>query len=232
MDDYSPPDVARKHIDKHKLLTSVGISPGCLTTLTRYDAHMLAIYSASLSDISTWVFADLLVWAEERVAQRWGKNNQQFWTKRNEAWDQLMTLHKKEYSRHTLYNMRATAKAWPWTRRRHTDVLSFEHHRLLVGMDKSDQDELLNMAQDLEWPASRLRQQIWNMRSGPEDWSGEVDYEKEEVKADILWSAEDIEERAHALVGLYGGTIQPVIMGMMEVQDSYLSLPDRRQETV
>ena len=151
-------DVAQKHIAKTKMITSVGIAPAWTRSLTQDDANQCALYCGTLSDVSSWTFADLLVWAEDKAPDL---------EYRRSYWNQLCQISKRTYAPHSLLNLAAVARAFPWERRRHTDVLSFRHHRLVVSMSTSRQEYWLDMAQDMNWSSRRMEMEIRDEREEP-----------------------------------------------------------------
>lgn len=164
----------------------MGIAPGLLGELDNHDVACLLTYSSTLEDMSKWVVADLLVWAELRAAHHAGQNSgRAFWDARDALWDELLDSCKMDLSKHTCYNMVATAHAFPWQRRRHTETLSFEHHRLLVARDEDEQEYWLDMAEAGGWSVARLRGALY----GETEISPHVTV----MSAPTLWPRERVE---------------------------------------
>lgn len=171
---------AYNHINKHKLITMTGLPPGIRESLSTQDAEMLCVYSETLSDVSSWVLADLLLWAEDRVAADLGTRiGVEFYTRRDEAWTQLMRLTKREYTQATLRNMRAVARAFPYERRRISSIISFKHHRLLVSFPDDAQDYYLDLCEDYEWNSVQLERHLYNQRN-------DIDHVSQEAAGDIV----------------------------------------------
>lgn len=148
---------AVRHVDKHKMVQSTGIVPGWLGQLTRQDAQQLMLYASMLDDVSSWVVADLLLWAEQRC-----KRDKNFWANREEAWTQLLENTKMDIGLRTAYNMRTVAKAFAWHRRRHTEQVSFEHHRLVAHLDPEEADYWLDRCEYEQWTTTRLRAELYS----------------------------------------------------------------------
>ena len=161
-------DQAAKHCEKKNLITSVGIPPDWRSQLTTYDATMLLVYSESLADISEWVLSDLLCWVEERLVDKLGgiSSGRAFWDERDKRWKELVRTSKRSLAHGTLYNMKATAKAFPWLRRRHSDTIGYEHHRLVSAMPDNQQDHWLDEAQANGWSSYDLRLRLYPNNSG------------------------------------------------------------------
>lgn len=155
-------DRAYDYVVQRQLVTSVGLAPTVSDDLTSFDAEMLLTYSGTLDDISRWVIADLLVWGEQVAEREIGnRNSREYWRKRDGVWDAMLRVCKTDMSKHTAYNMAACAKAWPWGRRRHTETISFEHHRVLVSRNGEDQEYWLDLAEAGGWSVKRLRSQLF-----------------------------------------------------------------------
>jgi hypothetical protein len=121
------------------------------------------MYAGTLEDMSKWTVADLLVWGELQAAEKIGADSgQKYWEERDLWWTNILAACKMDISRHTAYNMAATARAFPWARRRHTRVLSFEHHRVVTSREEEEQDQWLDMAEDGEWSVSKLRTRLYS----------------------------------------------------------------------
>jgi hypothetical protein len=148
-------DEAYGHVNRMRLVTSVGLSPGVYESIATYDIRMLAVFSGVLPDIGSWVFADLLVKVESDCATL---------ADRDARWAELCRMARREFSQHTLLNLRATARAWPFHKRRHTDVLTFEHHRLLVSYSGEEREFWMDTAQDMGWSSTRLRHELYARR--------------------------------------------------------------------
>jgi hypothetical protein len=157
-DEVALVDRAYHHVMHRQLVTSVGVAPGLLRELTNDDVECLLTYSGTLEDMSKWTLADLMVWGEMRAIQQVGTDSgRHFWDMRDAIWNQLLAACKSDISKHTAYNMVSTAKAFPWERRRHTQTLSFEHHRIVASRDDEQQDYWLDLAEEGEWSVARLR---------------------------------------------------------------------------
>jgi hypothetical protein len=139
-------------------LTLTGLNP--THHLTQQDVGQLATYAGALDDLSRWVLADLLVWAEQQTGRtHQGRMDQAYYTKRDAAWRELLKLARRDYHPHTVLQMVQTAKAWPYERRRAN--VSFEHHRLLNSRPPHEQDEYLDMAEFAELSCSQLREALY-----------------------------------------------------------------------
>lgn len=161
--ELAPVDRAYAHVMHRQLVTSVGVNPGLLRELTNQDVECLLTYAGTLDDMSRWVVADLLVWAEERAAEQTGsRSGRIFWDARDKLWEGLLMACKMDISKYTAYNMVSTARAFPWQRRRHTRTLSFEHHRLVSGREPDEQEYWLDLADDGEWSVHQLRTHLYS----------------------------------------------------------------------
>jgi hypothetical protein len=216
--ELAPVDGAYAHVLQRQLVTSVGVAPGLLKELTDHDVACLLTYSGTLEDMSKWVVSDLLVWAEEQVAAQVGaRSGREFWDKRDAMWDDLLKLCKADISKHTAYNMAATARAFGWERRRHTATLSFEHHRLVSGRNPDEQEYWLDMTEAGEWSVARLRGALYGegehftpnltVMSTPEFWPPER-VEREVYAAFGLPTRYDTVEHIKRLVEQIKGDLQ------------------------
>lgn len=157
MNSNDPLTLAVAHVDKHKLVTAVGVAPGAWNTLTRWDAEALAIYSSVLGNISKWILGDLLVWVERDVAHKLGvSTGRKFWDERDKAWAQLMAHCQVHHEQTTLLHMTRTARLFAHNERR--PLLSFEHHRLVAS--HPDREVWLDMAEAGNWTSKRLSQEL------------------------------------------------------------------------
>lgn len=158
---------ANQHVNRNKMVTHEGIVPAYRNQLTVYDANCLAVFAGSVDDISSWVYADLLVWAEQKAKQMAKLNGSDPWRKRDQLWDELTMRCKKEYSQHTRLNMKAVAVAFPFERRRHTEILSFAHHRLLTSRSREEQEYYLDRAESEQWSTARLAAELHGIPTQP-----------------------------------------------------------------
>jgi hypothetical protein len=143
------------------LVTAVGIP----TTdfISSSDVTQLLQITGLLDDVSRWILADLLVWGDKYAAQVKDPDldKRAFWKERDAIWEEMLEKARSTATKHTVYNMVATAKAFPHERRRNNGPISFEHHRLLVGMDDDAQENWLDMAEAGEWGVKRLRRELY-----------------------------------------------------------------------
>lgn len=149
-DELTLVEAAQRHCNRLRLVSTVGVMPSYLPTLTKHDATMLAVFSSTMEDAANWILADLLVWVEDKAGED-----------RDAQWADLLKACGREYSLGTLLNMRATARAFPWERRRHSEVLKFRHHRLLVPYPTEEQEQWLDQAEAGEWSSARLEQELY-----------------------------------------------------------------------
>jgi hypothetical protein len=207
----APIDRAYTEVLQRQLVTSVGVAPGLLNKLSDTDVGYLLMYSGVLDDMSKWVVADLLVWGEMRVAREVNASSgREYWDARDKMWGEILSNCKMDISKHTAYNMAATARAFPWERRRHTATLSFEHHRLLSGKEHDEQEYWLDMTEDCEWSVHRLRGKLYGegdplaprqtVMSTPQDFWPEQRVEKEVYAAFSLPTRYDTVQRIIQLV--------------------------------
>lgn len=150
-----------QYISTRNLITSVGVTANA--ALTKTDVEHLLVYSGVLEDVSSWVLADLLVWGEEVATTRSGTHKgKEFWTERDDIWSEMLRFCKSNLSKSAAYHMSATAKAWPYARRRQTHAISFEHHRLLSGYPQEQQEHWMDICEAAEWSAAKLRQSLYS----------------------------------------------------------------------
>lgn len=150
---------ALEYIATRNLITSVGVA--ATATLTKTDVEHLLVYSGVLDDISNWVLADLLVWGENQaIGTLHVQHGVDFWAARDHIWEEMLRFCKKTISKSSCYHLAATARAWPYERRRTGPRLSFEHHRLLAGMSEDRQEYWMDVCEAGEWSAARLRQSL------------------------------------------------------------------------
>jgi hypothetical protein len=158
----APIERAYTEVLQRQLVTSVGVAPNLLAELSDADVGYLLVYAGSLEDVSKWTVADLLVWAEQRAATNVGTTSgREFWDARDRLWDEILANCKMDVGKHAAYNMAATARAFPWERRRHTATLSFEHHRLVSSREEDEQEHWLDMAEDGEWSVRKMRARFY-----------------------------------------------------------------------
>ena len=155
-------DTSLEYVATRNLITSVGVAANA--TLTKTDVEHLLVYSGVLEDISNWVLADLLVWGEELAYAEVGNRepSQKFWDARDQVWGEMLRFCKKNTTKSAAYHLVATAKAWPYERRRHTTCISFEHHRLLSGYPPDQQEYWMDVAEAGEWSSAKLRQSLYS----------------------------------------------------------------------
>jgi len=155
-----------RRVSTLKGLTPVGLAPDTLTNLTPQMASDLLFYATYAADSSDWLVADLLIWLEHRVSMETGlTKGREFWNARNDKWVQFLAASKQPYTFHTLYSFSATAKAFPWHRRRYSPAISFEHYRLLASKDEAVQEKMLDEVEDMELTVSQLRQILYGKLS-------------------------------------------------------------------
>ncbi len=158
----APVDRALEYINGRGLITMVGLRPDVRDALTNEDAEQLLVSSGALEDVSRWILADVLVWAENKAAATIGNHSsREFWDERDRLWDLVLNSCKSDISKHTCYNLAACAKAWPHERRRYSETISFEHHRILTGRDEEEQEYWIDLASDGGWSVKRLRNQLF-----------------------------------------------------------------------
>ena len=197
-------DKAARYVEKRQLITSVGVPAEWRDKLTNHEAEMLLVYSESLNDIAEWVFSDLLCWTEEKVAAKLSgvRSGRDFWEQRDKAWADLNQRSKRGLAQATLYNMKATASAWPWARRIHTDIIGFEHHRLLVGMEQDQQDYWMELAQEGGWSSTQLRIRIYDLDPLTPKGTQDVVQEEDDVVRFCLEAGLHIQRLNHARIEL------------------------------
>lgn len=77
-------------------------------------------------------------------------------------------------------------------------ILTFNHHVEVRGLEKAQQDELLDRAEHEGWSCSRLRKEVWNLRNIGEQVDNETDgseeFDNEHTEGiDVDWSKTVIE---------------------------------------
>jgi hypothetical protein len=148
-------------VNRYNFLTSVGICPEVRRGLTEREIELIAVYSETLSDVSLWTLADLLLEIYERCKKEY-PNKKEMTIRRNHLWEQLIrNACKREWNLHTAYNICRTAAAFPFEKRRHTDAISFEHHRLLCGVPEEDRDEWFEKIESWRWTTAKLRYELY-----------------------------------------------------------------------
>ena len=139
-------------MDKLGCITTCGIAPAYLTSLTQYDVQQAAIHVSTLTDVASWLIADLLVWAHSKAADDF----------------EVQALYRKvlhmtghgDMSKWKADNMRRVGQRIPWDLRRHTDILTFGHHALLVGHSKRSINHWLDKAEANNWSVQSLREAL------------------------------------------------------------------------
>ena len=160
-DELTLVDQAQRHVQRLRLVSTVGVMPAYLPALTKYDASMLAIVSSTMEDAANWILADLLVWVEDKLAGERAAQDDAWNIERDRRWVDLLHACGREYTLGTLLNMRATARAFPWERRRHSEVLKFRHHRLLVPYLPEEQETWLDQCEAGAWSSAELERRLY-----------------------------------------------------------------------
>lgn len=162
-------DEAAQLVNRYNFLTSVGIAPDVRANLSEREIELIAVYSETLSDVSLWTLADLL----EEIYERCRKDisdRRQMVAKRNYLWEQLIrNACKREWNLHTAYNVARVANVFPFEQRRHTDAISFEHHRLLCSVPKEEHEEWFDKIEAGRWTTAKLRYELYAVTVLPEE---------------------------------------------------------------
>lgn len=161
--ELAPVDKSMQWVSNKELVTSVGIRPAVMLKLSNEDVQHLLAYAGSMEDISKWLLSDLLVWGEGRIKRKLGTDTgKEFWVERDALWDIILSHYKSEVSKDTRYNMAGCARRWTYKRRRHTGILSFEHHRILVPLCDDEQEHWLELAEAGQWSVAVLRAKLYS----------------------------------------------------------------------
>lgn len=157
---------AMETINHRGWLTTTGLDPERLPRHLTADEHiMLATCCAAFDDMSAWTRGDQMVIVQNEVRAKtrtWQPIEQNQY--REARYDELLALYRGIELK-TLLNNASTARTWPHTTRRQTQVIGFHHHEALNSRSSEEREYYLEMAEAHLWSVHQLRAELFGSRT-------------------------------------------------------------------